>query len=123
MAKPLFDVTETVGAEIADLIPIVPGGIVSKALIDTGACKQILFSMDAGQEISEHKAPFPATVHVLEGELDFDVEGAARRMKAGSWLLMPPDAPHGLRALAPCRFLLTLIKGAKVDPKAACNCA
>lgn len=109
-AKPLFGTDSTQLASIADLIPIVPGAIVSKALIDTGALKQILFSLDAGQEISQHKAPFPATVHVLEGRLAFELEGKEMDMAAGAWLIMPPNAQHNLKAIEPCRMLLTLIK-------------
>jgi quercetin dioxygenase-like cupin family protein len=67
--------------------------------------------MDAGQEISDHKAPYVATVHVLDGAMQFTVEEQEREMSAGSWLVMPPGAPHALRATRPCRFLLTLVKG------------
>ena len=110
-AKPLFGTDSTELAQIADLIPVVPGAIVTKALIDTGVLKQILFSLDAGQEISNHKAPFPATVHVLEGRLAFDVEGKNMDLGPGAGLIMKPNALHNLRATEPCRMLLTLIKG------------
>jgi quercetin dioxygenase-like cupin family protein len=110
MAKPLYQTDKNEYAELPDVIPVVPGATVSKALIDTGPLKQILFSMDAGQEISEHRAPFAATVQLLDGNLRFTVAGRTHDMKAGSWLLMPPNEPHRLLATGACRFLLTLIK-------------
>ena len=111
MAKPLFGTDGTHFGNVVALIDVAGGAIVSKPLIDTGSVKQILFSMDADQEISEHKAPFAATVQVLSGRLRFGVEGQDREMAAHDWVLMKPGEPHDLTALEPTRFLLTLIKG------------
>ena len=103
-AKPLFETSRLNAANLGDLIPVVPGAIVSKTLIDTGDLKQILFSMDAGQEMSEHKAPFVATVQMLDGEIDFEVLGSNRLMKSSDWLIMPPSAAHSLVAKQPSRL-------------------
>ena len=110
MAKPLFTPDRTDDANLLALADVVAGAIVSKPLIDTGALKQILFAMDAEQEISQHKAPFPATVHVLDGRLRFGVAGRDREMGPHDWVLMKPGEPHDLTAIEPTRFLLTLVK-------------
>jgi len=52
-------------------------------------------------------------VHVLDGRLRFAVGADEREMGPHDWLVMPPDAPHRLRALDPSRFVLTLFKGAQ----------
>ena len=109
-AKPLYETKAVQSATLTELIAVVPKATVSKPLIDTGLLKQVLFSMDTDQEISEHKAPFVATVHVLDGCLQFTVAGKQRLMCTGAWLLMPPNEPHSLTATMPTRFLLTLIK-------------
>ncbi|MGF1632244.1 MAG: cupin domain-containing protein [Phycisphaerae bacterium] len=111
MAKPVFDVSSTQGGHLAELCPVVPGAIVSKPLIDTGTLKQVLFSVDAGQEISEHRAPYVATVHIVSGRLRFGVAGESRTMAEADWLVMPPNTPHDLFAEEPTLFLLTLVKG------------
>lgn len=111
MAKPLFDATAVHHGNLDELCPVVPAAIVSKPLIDTGVLKQILFSMDAGQDISEHRAPYVATVHVLRGRMRFSVGGEPRVMGPSDWLVMPPNAPHDLIAEEPTVFLLTLVKG------------
>jgi quercetin dioxygenase-like cupin family protein len=90
----------------------VPGATVSKPLLNLPEGKIVIFAMDAGQEMSEHRAPFVATVHVLEGRLRFGVESADRVMGPNDWLLMPANAPHRLTALEPTRFVLTLFKRA-----------
>ena len=110
MAKAMFDGQSVGEVGLLEAVPIVAGSVVSKPLVNTAGCKVILFAMDAGQSISEHHAPFVATVHVLAGRLDFGVGGKKRVMAANDWLIMPFDEKHDLTALAPTHFLLTLLK-------------
>ncbi|MHC4909934.1 MAG: cupin domain-containing protein [Planctomycetota bacterium] len=110
MAAPLFDASKPTFAELLEACPVVPGAIVSKPLLDLPGGKVILFAMDEGQAMSEHQAPFVATVHVLEGRLRFGVAGQEQVMGAHAVLAMPESAPHDLTALEPTRFLLTLFK-------------
>ncbi|MEZ6189853.1 MAG: cupin domain-containing protein [Phycisphaerales bacterium] len=112
MAKALYTTEHVSCANLLDLTPIVPGATVSKPLVNSDAIRQVVFAMDAGQSMSEHRAPFVAVVHVLDGELKFGVDGETRTLKAHDWLVMPPDMPHDLDALKPTRFLLTLVKEA-----------
>lgn len=110
MATPMLDGTM---AEFVDLLaacPVVAGATVSRALLNTPDGRVIVFAMDAGQEMSEHRAPFMASVQVLDGCLRFGVDGKDREMRANDWLIMPPNALHRLSALEPTRFLLTLFK-------------
>lgn len=97
---------------LLEIAPVVPGSIVSKPIVDAAGTRQILFSMDAGQIMSEHRAPFAASVHVLDGKLTFSLGDQTLHLAAHDWLVMPPNQPHDLVAEEPCRFLLTLAKGA-----------
>jgi quercetin dioxygenase-like cupin family protein len=110
MSTPTFDATTPHFAELLASCPIVPGATVSKPLVNLSEGKVIVFAMDAGQEISEHRAPFVSTVHVLDGRLRFGVESREQEMGPHDWLVMPASAPHRLTALEPTRFLLTLFK-------------
>ena len=110
MPAPLLDGTTPEFVELLAACPIVAGATVSRALLNTPDGRVIVFAMDAGQEMSEHRAPFMATVHVLDGRLKFSVEGKQREMRAHDWLVMPPNAPHRLLAIEPTRFVLTLFK-------------
>lgn len=111
MAKPLFDADAVHAAHLIESVTIVEAGTVSKTLLNLPQFKQVVFAMDAGQELSEHRAPYLAIVQVLDGHMRMRVAGEDHDLHPASWLLMPPDAPHDVRAEAPTRFLLTLIKG------------
>lgn len=95
---------------LADACPMVPGATVSKPVLNVPEGRVIVFAMDEGQVISEHRAPFVATVLVLEGLLRFAVAGQERDMGPGDYVAMPADAPHRLLALRATRFILTLFK-------------
>lgn len=110
MATPLLDGTKPEFAELLAKCPIVAGATVSRALLNTPDGRVIVFAMDAGQEMSEHRASFMASVQVLDGRLKFGVDGKDREMRANDWLIMPPNAPHRLLAIEPTRFVLTLFK-------------
>lgn len=110
MATPLFDASSPQDVALLAACPVVPGAIVSKPVLNLPEGRVVLFAMDAGQQISEHRAPFISTVHVLEGRLRFGVESKVRDMGPHDWLVMPPNAAHHLTALEPTRFILTLFK-------------
>ncbi len=113
MAQPLFTTETAHAANLIELISIVEAGTVSKTLLNEPIFKQVLFAMDEGQELSEHRAPYLAIVQVLDGRLHLRVTGETHTLGPGAWLLMPPDAPHDVRAETPTRFLLTLMKHAQ----------
>jgi len=51
------------------------GSVVSKTLLNSAAGTITLFSFDAGQGLSEHTAPFDATVYILDGEAKITIGG------------------------------------------------
>ena len=110
MAKATFDVQSVAVANLVATSPIAPGCVVSKPLVQTDSCKVMMFAMDAGQAINEHHAPYIATVHVLDGRLDFTVAGKRHVLTAGDWMLVPFDVKHDLTAVEPTRFLLTVMR-------------
>lgn len=112
MAQPLFGTDTVRAANLLELVSIVEAGAVSRTLLNEPAVKQVLFAMDAGQELSEHRAPFLALVQVLDGRLRVGAGGSVHTLGANDWLLLPPDAPHDVHADLPTRFLLTLVKSA-----------
>lgn len=110
MAAPLLDGSTAEFMNLLETCPVVPGATVSRPLLNRAEGRVVVFAMDAQQVISEHRAPFLATVQVLDGRLRFEIGGQEREMAANDWLLMPPDEPHSLEALEATRFVLTLFK-------------
>lgn len=97
---------------LSEALPISGGATASRAILDLpGDLKLVLFAMDAGQEISAHSAPFPAAVLCIAGELDVMVDGAWTRLPAGARHDLPKGRPHGVKAVQPSHWLLTMQRG------------
>ena len=100
-------------AEAVDLAGFVgyeAGSIVSRTLAKSGGGTVTLFSFDAGQELSEHTAPFDAFVLVLDGRAEVTVGGKKVLPEAGQIVLMPAHVPHAVRALERFKMLLILVR-------------
>ncbi len=110
MSRPLFDPRSPGQARLTELIAPQAATIISRTLLQVPTGKQVLFAMGAGQELSEHRSPFVATIHVLDGELHVTLAGHAHELRGEDWLLMPADMPHALRADTDVRFLLTMLR-------------
>ena len=105
--------TTTPNAEtlyLNDLIQYQAGSIVSRVIIKSESGNVTLFAFDAGQELSEHSAPYDALVQILDGEAEIRISGESFTLEKGQIIIMPADDPHAV--LAPTRFkmLLTMIK-------------
>ena len=96
--------------DIAGLVDYQDGSIVSRTIIDKAAGTLTLFAFDQGQALSEHTAPFDALVNILDGEAEVTISGQPNTVRAGEMILMPADEPHGLRAIAPFKMMLVMIK-------------
>jgi quercetin dioxygenase-like cupin family protein len=89
----------------------VPGAIVSRALARAKGGSLTLFAFDAGQELSEHTAPFDAFVQVLDGAVELTIGGERVVARSGETVLMPAGVPHALRALERFKMLLAMVRG------------
>ena len=93
-----------------DLVGYQDGAVVSRIVVKQAAGNVTLFAFDAGQELSEHTAPYDALVQVLEGEAEVTIAGRPHRLRAGDLILMPANKPHAVRAPARFKMLLTMIR-------------
>jgi quercetin dioxygenase-like cupin family protein len=85
-------------------------GIASRVLARTGAGNITLFAFDAGEELSEHTAPFDALVLTLSGALTLTIGGATVRAAPQTIVLMPAHVPHAVHAVEPSRMLLIMLR-------------
>ena len=92
---------------------------------DTGPAISVLFQTDATKEVrivfrkdqhmAEHQTPYPITVAMLEGTLDFGVKGETLNLVKGDMLNLDGGVPHDLLATSDCIVRLTLSKSDTVQ--------
>ena len=96
--------------DIRELAKVPENGILSQTLQNDDRTKVILFGFAAGQELSAHTAPFPATLIFLKGEANLKLGGEEQQATEGTFVYMPPNLEHGIKAQSEVVMLLTMIK-------------
>ncbi len=69
-----------------------------------------LFAFTKDEELSEHTAPYDASAHILEGEMEITISSNRYRLKSGELIIMPANQPHALRAISAVKMLLVMIR-------------
>jgi quercetin dioxygenase-like cupin family protein len=93
-----------------DLVTPTAQGIASRVLARTAAGNITLFAFDAGEELSEHTAPFDALVLTVAGALTLTIGGAEVTTAPHTMVLMPANVPHAVRATVASRMLLIMLR-------------
>jgi quercetin dioxygenase-like cupin family protein len=97
---------------IESLVTPTAQGIASRVLARTAAGNITLFAFDAGEELSEHTAPFDALALTLSGALTLTIGGAEVRTAPQTIVLMPANVPHAVHAAEASRMLLIMLRDA-----------
>ncbi|MFA6450880.1 MAG: cupin domain-containing protein [bacterium] len=97
-------------ANLAELVAYQEGSVVSREIIRQKTGTLTVFAFDAGQGLSEHTAPFDATVLILDGEAEIHIDGATHKARQGEMIIMPAGKPHALTAVERFKMLLIMIK-------------
>ena len=92
------------------LVEYAEGAVVSRTIAKTDAGTVTLFAFDAGQDLSEHSAPFDALVHVLDGEAELIIGGEPVRAREGELVVMPANVPHAVKAPGRFKMLLVMLR-------------
>lgn len=100
-------------AELGPLVEVAPDSTVSRTVLKAEGARLVLFSFDAGQELSEHTAAMPVLLQVLDGRLTVAAAGRSVDLAPGGVVHLPARLPHAVLALTPSRMLLTML-----DPRA-----
>lgn len=95
--------------------PIQAGSRLTEVLVNNELLRVVMFTLDAGQELTEHGTPRAVVVTIIEGALDFTVEGRTSHMVAGDVLYMAPGARHSVVVTEPSRMQLVLVEAPGVS--------
>ncbi|HEX2635533.1 MAG TPA: cupin domain-containing protein [Gemmatimonadales bacterium] len=83
------------------------------SLVHRGPLRLVLFALEPGGELPEHRAPGHVVIHCLRGQIEVEALGARERMEANEALVLDPDVPHTVKALTQSEMLLTVCLDAK----------
>jgi quercetin dioxygenase-like cupin family protein len=102
-------------ASFSDTQEFNPDRVTTKVILESSFTKEIRILLKQGQLMKEHKTPFPIVIHVIEGDIDFGVEGKIRALKTGDIIGLEGNIPHDLSAKADSVVRLTLSKLDKAE--------
>tara|TARA_R110002074_G_scaffold289092_1_gene460912 strand:- start:5 stop:352 length:348 start_codon:yes stop_codon:yes gene_type:complete len=89
--------------------------ISTKVILESPFSKEIRILLKEGQVMKEHQTKFPIVVQVLEGEIDFGVDGEVHNFKSGGIVALEGNIPHDLTALKDSVVRLSLSKLDQVE--------
>jgi quercetin dioxygenase-like cupin family protein len=95
---------------LKEFIDYQPGAVVSREILSLETGTLTLFAFDKDQGLSEHTAPFNATVLGIDGEAEIRISGESFRLKAGEMIIMPAQESHSLKAVDKFKMLLIMIR-------------
>ena len=96
--------------EPENLVAYQKNSVVSKQILDKKTGTLTLFAFDKGEGLSEHTAPYDASVLILAGKAEIRIGGKPHTLKKGEILIMPANVPHSLKAVERFKMLLIMIR-------------
>ena len=96
--------------DLAALLPEIPPDTIVSRTVSTGPGLRVtLFGFAAGQELTEHSASHPAILHFLRGQGSLTTGGRTGLATPGTWIQMPANTPHSIRAEQDLVMLLLML--------------
>ena len=87
----------------------------TQLVLETTFSKEIRILLKEGQIMKEHKAPYPIIVHVIQGAIEFGVNGDHHQLVEGDIITLDANVPHDLKANKNSAVRLTLAKGDSIN--------
>jgi len=85
-------------------------GILSRTIFQDDRTKAVIFGFGQGQELSEHTAAKPAMLFFVRGEASVGLGKDIQEARPGTWVHMPANLKHSIKAKTPLVMLLVLLK-------------
>ncbi len=95
--------------DLGELIEVNEDATVSRTVLKAEGARVVLFSFDAGQELSEHTAAMPVLIHLIDGRLRVTGGDETVELVPGGVVHLTTRLPHAIVALEPSRMVLTML--------------
>lgn len=79
------------------------------ALFKTEGLEVMRVVMPARKTMPSHRVRGEITIHCLEGEIDFSMDGQSQRLKAGELVWLEGNVDHALTAVRDSSLLVTIV--------------
>ena len=96
-------------ARVHDPVLLGRNGRNARTLVKNGPLRVTLVMLQGGGKIAPHRAAGPITVHVLDGEVQFNAAGQDHQLAAGDLLVLDAGVEHHLASENGGAFLLTVV--------------
>ena len=63
------------------------------------------FTIDKDSVLQEHNHPHEQWTHVIQGELEFDINGEKQLLSPGKTAFIPSGLPHSGKAITDCKVI------------------
>ncbi|AKE40531.1 AraC-like ligand binding domain [Corynebacterium kutscheri] len=90
-------------------LPVIAHSTTSRVILNNDILRVIEFTFDAGELLTEHTSPKAVVVQLIEGEMNFNVNGQTHTFLPGDVIYLAPGEPHALTAVTECRMSLVMV--------------
>lgn len=99
MSTPVFSLLKSL--DYAD------GAVAKKVVLRNNGGSIILLAVDKDQVVATHSVPADVLVHLVEGQMEFTLQGEPLNMTAGDAIVLRPGQLHSLRAITRFKVIVT----------------
>jgi len=91
-------------------VRIPESGVRSKTVFDDEGLRVVVFGFASGHEMPVHSAPMPIVLYLVRGEVEVTAGAERISARAGAFIHMEPQVPHGILAKTPVTMVLMMLK-------------
>ena len=104
-------IAHVASGQIVDVLPLAERLSQARtvALFKTEGLEVMRVVMPAHKTMPSHRVRGEITIHCLEGEIDFSMDGQSQRLKAGELVWLEGNVDHALTAVRDSSLLVTIV--------------
>ena len=94
---------------LLEALPVSESSITSRVVVNNPLLRVDVFAFDTGEMLTEHTSPRAVVVQLIDGRLDYTLDGETTTMAPGDVIYMKPGVKHALVALEPSHMSLVMV--------------